>query len=103
MIVETFAVEKQHGEHDEENEVLERTWPIAPAIMATFPSQHHHWAFVLGAGEEFAKEGNLFLVRATEYTVHLSGAWETSGSATYDFRFDAYDSVMLAFGVTRVF
>ena len=71
--------------------------------MATF-RPHHHLAFILGAGEELAKEGNLFLVRAgAEYSIHISGPWETSGSLAYDFRFNAYDSWTLAFGIARGF
>ena len=102
FITETFLVKEDlDAEHSEE--VLERSHPIAPAIMATY-RPHHHWAFILGAGEEFAEEGNLFLMRAgTEYAVHLSGAWETSGSLAYDFRFNAYDSFTLGVGLTHAF
>ncbi|MFN9325685.1 MAG: hypothetical protein ACK6A5_09885, partial [Flavobacteriales bacterium] len=77
--------------------------PIGASLMVSdLPKLH--WAFTLGAGHEFAKEGELLLMRAgTEYTIHLGGPWETSGSLAYDFRFDAYDSWTLGIGITRTF
>lgn len=102
LITETFVVKENHNEAEGEPEV-ERTRPIAPAIMASF-RPHHHWAVTLGAGAEFAQEGDLFLMRAgTEYTIHLGGPWETSGSFAYDFRSNAYDSYTLGIGITRTF
>lgn len=102
LITETFVVKENHNEAKGEPEV-ERTRPIAPAIMASF-RPHHHWAFTLGAGAEFAQEGDLFLMRAgTEYTIHLGGPWETSGSFAYDLRSNAYDSYTLGIGITRTF
>ena len=102
LINETFKVEENLSE-EEVVPTVERTRPIAPAIMVSY-RPHHHWAFTLGAGQEFAKEGDLLLLRAgTEYTIHLGGPWETSGSLAYDFRFDAYDSWTLGIGITRTF
>jgi len=102
FINETFKVEENLNEA-EGKPTVERTLPVAPAVMVSY-RPHHHWAFTLGAGQEFAKEGDLLLMRAgTEYTIHLSGAWESSGSLAYDFRFDAYDSWMLGIGITRTF
>ncbi|MEZ4739840.1 MAG: hypothetical protein R2818_10940 [Flavobacteriales bacterium] len=102
LISETFRVTEDLKE-GEEKPVIERTRPVAPALMASY-RPHEHWSFILGMGEEFAKEGNLTLMRAgMEYSIHLSGAWETSGSFAYDFRFDAYDSFTFGFGVARRF
>ncbi len=102
LISETFKVEENLNEA-EGKPTVERTLPVAPAVMVSY-RPHHHWAFTAGAGEEFAKEGNLVLMRAgTEYTIHLGGAWETSGSLAYDIRFDAYDSWTIGIGVTRTF
>ena len=102
LITETFVVtENLHG--GEEKPVVERTKPIAPALMATY-RPHEHWAFTLGGGVELAKEEDLALIRAgTEYTIHLGGPWETSGSLAYDFRLNAYDSWTLGLGITRTF
>ena len=47
---------------DEDGITVERSTPVAPAIMAIF-KPNHHWNFLFGAGEEFAKEGNFFLNR----------------------------------------
>jgi hypothetical protein len=102
LISETYLVTENHNEGEEEP-VVERTRPIAPAVMATY-RPHEHLAFTLGAGQEFAQEGNLPLARAgVEYTIHLGGPWETSGSFAYDFRFNAYDSYTLGIGITRTF
>ncbi|MCC7501494.1 MAG: hypothetical protein IT229_03130 [Flavobacteriales bacterium] len=102
LITETFVVtENLHG--GKEKPVVERTKPIAPALMATY-RPFEHWAFTLGGGMEFAKEEDLALLRAgTEYTIHLGGPWETSGSLAYDFRMNAYDSWTLGLGITRTF
>ena len=103
FISESFLVTENLHEGGGDKPEVERTRPIAPALMATF-RPHEHWAFTLGAGEEFAKEGNLTLMRAgVEYSIHLSGAWETSGSFAYDLRFNAYDSYTYGFGVMRRF
>lgn len=97
LITETYTVE----EFDET--VLERTRPVAPALMVTY-RPHQHWSFVLGGGMEFAPEENLGLMRAgVEYAVHLTGPWETTGAFTYDFRFDAYDSFCVSLGIARRF
>lgn len=102
LITETFAVEENlHG--GGEHPTVERTHPIAPALMASFRPRHH-FTFLGGAGAEFAPEGDLFLLRgAVEYTIHLGSSWETAGSLTYDARFDAYDSWTLGIGLTRTF
>lgn len=101
LITETFVVEENLNA--DEAVTVERSHPIAPALMATY-RPHTHFAFTLGAGQEFAKEGDLALMRAgVEYAIHLGGHWETSGSLAYDFRFNAYDSWTLGIGVTRTF
>lgn len=60
FIVENFKVEKNTG--DEEKEVIERTKPIAPALMG-FYKPAERWSFGFGVGGEFAKEENYFLNR----------------------------------------
>lgn len=97
FVNEDFVVE------DFEHHVLERDRPIAPALVATY-RPHEHWSFIAGGGMEFASEENLALVRVgTEYSIHLSGAWETVASLDYDLRVEAYDSFMLALGIARRF
>ena len=98
LINENFLVEEFDGE-----KVLERDRPIAPALMLTY-RPHEHWSFLLGGGIEFASEEDLTLLRGgTEYTVHLSGAWETCASLAYDLRIDAYESWTLGIGLARRF
>jgi hypothetical protein len=102
LITETFKVDEDLHE-GEEKPTVERTRPIAPAVMVSWKPRKHV-SMLLGCGEEFAKEGDLFLMRAgVEYTIHLGGAWETSGSFAYDFRFNAYDSYTFGIGVTHTF
>lgn len=98
LINENFVVE-EFGE----GAILERERPVAPAIVVTH-RPHHHWAFLLGGGMEFAPSENLALARGgVEYTVHLGEGWETGAGLTYDLRIDAYDSWTLGIGVSRRF
>jgi len=49
--------------------VVERSFPIAPAVMG-FYKPTEHWSFGLGMGGEFEKEENYLLNRvAVEYGV----------------------------------
>ncbi|MBL7940116.1 MAG: hypothetical protein JNL43_12210 [Flavobacteriales bacterium] len=102
FITETFEVEENlHG--GGEHPTVERTRPVAPALMASY-RPHQHWSFLFGAGAEFAQEGDLFLMRGgAEYTIHLGGSWETAGSIAYDARLDAYDSFTVGIGIARMF
>lgn len=101
LITETFVV-KEHLRSGDAN-TLERTRPIAPAVMLTW-RPGHHWSILLGVGREFAKEHDLSLARAgVEYTTPIHGAWELVASLAYDFRFEAYDSYTLGVGVARRF
>jgi hypothetical protein len=52
LINETFVVEKHNS-----TEELERSRPIAPALMAMY-SPTHRWKLGVGVGGEFAKEGS---------------------------------------------
>jgi hypothetical protein len=102
MIVETFEVEK-HLESGEEGEVVERSQPIAPAIMGMY-KPNHHWSFGFGIGGEFAKEENFLLNRvAVEYSVELPKNWEVYGAIQYDFRWEAYDTWTIGVGFTKNF
>ena len=97
IITETFVVSGQDGEE------LERSTPVAPAIMGIF-KPCKHWSFLLGAGEEFAKEGNYFLNRlGLEYGAEISNGWEVSGSLGYDIKWNAYDTWILGIGISKSF
>lgn len=101
IITETFEVEK-HLESGGNGEVIERSYPIAPALMGIYKA-NKHWEFLFGAGVEFAKEGNFFLNRAgVEYGAELPKGWEVFGSLSYDFKWNAYDTWVLGLGITKV-
>jgi hypothetical protein len=100
IITETFAVKKNLA-NGEDGEVVERSRPVAPAIMGFFKPTHH-WNFGLGLGGEFAKEENYFLTRATvEYGAEISKGWEVFGAVQYDFRWNAYDSWTIGIGISK--
>ncbi len=100
IITETFEVEK-HLESGGDAVVIERTNPIAPALMGIY-KPNEHWAFLIGAGVEFAKEGNFFLNRAgVEYGAELPKGWEVFGSLSYDFKWNAYDTWILGLGIAK--
>ncbi len=97
IITETFLV-KGHG-----GEELERSIPIAPALMGMYKAGKH-WSFLLGAGGEFAKEANYFLNRlGVEYGAEIHNGWEVSGSLGYDIKWNAYDSWLIGIGISKSF
>ncbi len=99
FILESFEVEK-NLENGEETTV-ERTRPIAPALMG-FYKPTEHWNFGLGFGGEFAKEENYFLNRlAVEYGVEIRNGWELAGSLQYDIRWKAYDTWTIGLGISK--
>lgn len=100
IITETFKVEK-HLDNGEETEVVERTKPIAPAILGIY-KPNDHWGMGLGVGGEFAKEENYFLMRAgVEYGTEIRNGWEVFGGITYDFRWNAYDTWTIGLGISK--
>jgi hypothetical protein len=100
IIVETFKVEK-HLESGEEGEVVERSRPIAPALMAMY-KPGRHWSFGLGMGGEFAEGENYVLTRAAvEYGVELPSNWEVGAGIQYDFRWEAYDTWTIGIGFIK--
>lgn len=100
FITETFKVEKSYGD---EEDVSERTRPIAPALMGMYkPSER--WGIGLGMGGEFAKEENFWLNRlAVEYGVPIRKGWEVFGVFQYDIRWNAYDTWTLGLGISKSF
>ncbi|RSK39306.1 hypothetical protein [Mangrovimonas spongiae] len=97
IIIEKFAV-KENLDSDEE--IIERSYPIAPAVMLGRRLGHH--TILLGAGAEFEKEETLFLNRFTyEYGIEISEKWEVGLSFSYDLRWNAYDSYILGIVLCR--
>jgi len=99
IIVEDFEVKANLSD---EEEIIERSSPIAPAAMAIFKPTEHS-SFLLGAGAEFAKEENLFLNRVGyEWGTEINEKWELGFSLCYDLRWNAYDSFLIGIGISRV-
>ncbi|WP_433836502.1 hypothetical protein [Flavobacterium anhuiense] len=102
FIVEKFKVEKVYASGDDQ-ETVERSYPIAPALMGIY-KPNEHWSFLLGFGGEFAKEEDFFLTRAgVEYGYELPKGWEIFGTASYDFKWNAYDSWGIGLGIAKNF
>ncbi|RYJ38454.1 hypothetical protein NU08_2431 [Flavobacterium anhuiense] len=102
FIVEKFKVEKVYASGDGK-ETVERSYPIAPALMGIY-KPNEHWSFLLGFGGEFAKEEDFFLTRAgVEYGYELPKGWEIFGTASYDFKWNAYDSWGIGLGIAKNF
>lgn len=101
IITETFKVEDHlNGEN---NTVIERSKPVATAIMASFkPGKHFN--YLLGAGGEFASSANYFLIRVgLEYEYHLNHSWEFNACIANDLKVNAYNSFTIGMGITKVF
>ncbi|MBL0736889.1 hypothetical protein JI750_08355 [Flavobacterium sp. GN10] len=102
FIVEKFKVEKIYASGDNK-ETVERSYPIAPALMGIY-KPNEHWSFLLGFGGEFAKEEDFFLTRAgVEYGYELPKGWEIFGTVSYDFKWNAYDSWGIGLGIAKNF
>lgn len=98
IIVENFVIENSEGTE------IERSSPFATAVVGMF-KPIKNVSLVLGAGGEFSKEENLFLIKAgVEYShLILNNNWEIIASFSNDFKFDAYNSWGLGFGIGRKF
>ena len=98
LIIQRFFVEKIRG-----GELTERSYPVAPALMAMY-SITKHWQAQLGSGIEFAPEGNIFLIRAgVEYGAEIRGGWEVFGSMCFDMKWDTYETWTLGLGIAKNF
>ena len=99
LIVETFKV----ADHETNDEVVERTRPITSVVVISV-KPGEHFSFELGAGGEFAKEGNYFLNRlGVEYALELPHKWELISNITYDLKWQAYNSFAFSIGVGKAF
>lgn len=102
IVTETFEVE-EHLKSSGNNEILERSYPIATAIMVSY-KPGNHFSFMSGCGGEFSHTGNLFLIRiGVEYGYHLNKKWEINANITNDLKINSYNSWAIGMGLTRVF
>jgi hypothetical protein len=97
IVVESFAVEHFDGTE------IERSTPFASAFVGLFKPVKN-LSLVLGAGGEFSKEENLFLVKAgVEYAYRFHSNWELLASLTNDLKINSYNSWSIGLGVARKF
>jgi len=95
IVVESFIVEHNDGTE------IERSSPFASTIVGLF-KPGKHISFVLGAGGEFSKEENLFLIRAgVEYGYRIHDDWELVANITNDLKVNAYNSWSIGIGIAR--
>jgi hypothetical protein len=101
IIVESFTV-TNHLKSGAGSEELERSYPIASAIVASY-KPGKHFSFLMGSGGEFSHTGNLFLIRiGLEYGYHMNNKWELNANIVNDLRWNAYNSFAIGLGVTRI-
>ncbi len=99
FVAENFVAESLTGEGNS----VERTRPVAPAIMVGY-KPGEHFTFLFGGGIDIAKEETLVLLRFdVEYGLEIKDGWEFITTLGYDARFDAYDSLQLGVGIAKSF
>lgn len=97
LVIESFVIE--HGGE----ELLEREYPFLIAVVGIF-KPFRHFSFVAGYGIEHASEQTLSATRlAVEYGTHVSPRWEVGVAASWDAKWNYYDSWGLTFTVSRLF
>ncbi len=99
LIFEEYHIVREvHGAEEEE---IERSYPLAPALLGLY-KLNGHWSLLGGIGREFASGKNFWLNRAgIEYSHPFLSHWELFGTLQYDVKWHAYDNWVLGFGVAR--
>ncbi len=99
IIIEEFEVESK----DENKQTTKRTRPVASAIMVSYKA-YKHLVLMTGGGMEFSKEEDFGLVRlGLEFPFEIPGEWEIFGALTWDININAYNSVNMGIGITKLF
>jgi hypothetical protein len=97
IVIEDFSVEN----YSEDNQIIERSSPIAPAIVTSYKFCNHFSA-LLGLGGEFSKEESFMLSRiGIEYSYEFHKDWELVSNITNDLKLNAYNSFSIGIGVSR--
>lgn len=98
FITETFKVFDFEG-----NREFERERPFTMTLVGVY-KPHERWAFLAGAGYEFATEEDLSLLRlGIERGWELKKIWEVFVTLQYDLKFGVYDSWMIGVGFSKGF
>jgi hypothetical protein len=98
ILLQQFVAEA-HGDQKE----IVRDNPVAITGILTY-KPHHRWAIMGGYGIEFEKHKNLQLIRiGGEYSIELPKEWELGFSLEFDFKPDAYNSLLFGVGFSKLF
>lgn len=88
--------------HENEEEVI-RENPIA-VLGSLLYKPHHRWTLSAGYGTEFEKNENLQLIRiGAEYGIELPKDWELGFALEFDYKPDAYNSLLFGIGFSKLF
>jgi hypothetical protein len=100
IVLEDFAVEEHLKSSN--GQVLERSYPIASAVMVSY-KPGKYFSYMFGSGGEFSHTGNLLLLRVgLEYGYHISKDWELNANITNDLKINAYNSWAIGLGISRI-
>ena len=98
ILMQQFKIEN-HNDHEE----VVRENPIAVCGMLLF-KPHHRWTLFTGYGVEVEKHENFQLIRVgAEYGIELPKSWELGFSLEFDFKPDAYNSLLFGIGFSKSF
>ena len=79
-------------DNSEDNSLLERSYPLATLVVATYKIKKN-FGVLAGAGGEFAHQGNFGMIRlGIEAPFHIPNNFEIFVNATYDMKINAYDT-----------
>jgi hypothetical protein len=105
VILQNFNVEEAKSVGGDKSKVLQRKNPLAICAVGIYKPTRH-LSLVGGLGEEFSfnKGENLFIVRAGfEYGYEIMEKYEVGFSLNYDAKIDAYSTIVLGLGVSKLF
>lgn len=101
IVIEDYQVE-DHLRSGGGNRVLERSYPVASALVASY-KPGKSFTYIIGAGGEFAQSASFFMVRiGLEYGFHIDTKWELSINLINDLKINGYNSFSYGIGVTRI-
>ncbi len=93
-----YEVEKQGDEFS-----VEREYPVA-LTLDFLAKVYNDFVFLAGAGVEFEKNENLFIVRiGIEYEIEISENWDVSPTFFYDYRHEEFGTLTMGIGIGRRF
>jgi hypothetical protein len=93
----TFEIEK-------DNQLLvEKEFPVVLTLDALWKF-HKNWVLIFGAGVEFEKNENLFIVRTGfEYEIEIGNHWDVAPTVFYDYRSNNFGTWSVGIGIGKRF